>query len=411
MSALPVARGFSPLDEELALGRGAFSPQVVQSVVRLGTWLPFEQVPAALAFFSGVGIGTETARRLAERVGTTQVALETAAVARLERDQPAGPAGPAVQQVSADGALVPLVGGAWAEVKTVAIGTVETTTTAAGAREGHTRALSYFSRLTDVETFTRLALVELHRRGTATAGVVVAPMDGADWEQAFLDMHRPDAVRILDFPHALEHLGVAAQATFGPGTAEASAWLGVQAHTLKHGDPAAVLAALRALPVTAAPDPGAATAARDGTLGYLGKRWAQIQYAQFQAQGYPIGSGCVESANKLLVEARLKGAGMHWARPNVDGMLALRSLAAADRWEEAWPDLAAALRAHARRRRQACRPSPPPPSRPAPVRLSRTPCGVARPAQPPKVVNGRPTAAHPWKKHPLLARGRAHAKP
>ena len=28
----------------------------------------------------------------------------------------------------------------------------------------------------------------------------------------------------------------------------------------------------------------------------------------------PIGSGTVESANTLVVEARLKGAGMHWAR-------------------------------------------------------------------------------------------------
>lgn len=34
-------------------------------------------------------------------------------------------AGPAVQQVSVDGAMVPLVGGEWAEVKTLAIGTVQ----------------------------------------------------------------------------------------------------------------------------------------------------------------------------------------------------------------------------------------------------------------------------------------------
>ena len=41
-------------------------------------------------------------------------------------------------------------------------------------------------------------------------------------------------------------------------------------------------------------------------LAYLEKRVGQLRYAAFRAQGYPIGSGIVESANKLVVEARLK---------------------------------------------------------------------------------------------------------
>jgi len=49
-------------------------------------------------------------------------------------------------------------------------------------------------------------------------------------------------------------------------------------------------------------------------LANLEKRAAHMQYPTVQAQGWPIGSGTVESANTLVVEARLKGAGMHWAR-------------------------------------------------------------------------------------------------
>src|SRR5690348_15242401 len=45
-------------------------------------------------------------------------------------------------------------------------------------------------------------------------------------------------------------------------------------------------------------------------LSYLQKREAQMQYPTYQEAGWPIGSGSVESANKLVVEARLKGAGM-----------------------------------------------------------------------------------------------------
>jgi hypothetical protein len=36
--------------------------------------------------------------------------------------------------------------------------------------------------------------------------VVVAVMDGSDWLQKFIDVQRPDAVLILDFPYAMEHL-------------------------------------------------------------------------------------------------------------------------------------------------------------------------------------------------------------
>ena len=49
-----------------------------------------------------------------------------------------------------------------------------------------------------------------------------------------------------------------------------------------------------------------------GNLAYLEKREAQMQYPLFQAQGWPIGSGMVESGNKLVIEARLKCSGMHW---------------------------------------------------------------------------------------------------
>ena len=58
-------------------------------------------------------------------------------------------------------------------------------------------------------------------------------------------------------------------------------------------------------------------------LTYLQKREAHMQYPTYQAAGWPIGSGSVESANKLVVEARLKGAGMRWGRHNVNSMLVL----------------------------------------------------------------------------------------
>jgi hypothetical protein len=343
--ARPVRSGFSPLDDELALLPGQLTPRLQESVVRLGTWLPFAQAAEALAFFTGVTISVATVRRLTEGTGAAYVAVQTAALERLEREWPAAPPGPRVQLFSVDGAMVPLQHGEWAEVKTLAIGTVSAPVLEQGTWVVHTEDLSYFSRLTNAETFGRLALVETHRRGTETAKTVCAVNDGAEWIQGFVDLHRPDAVRILDFPHALGYVAQAGHALYGEGTAAFTQWFATQRQTLHSGNPEEVLGALRQL-ATSAKRTRAVTALPiiQESLHYLEKRRGMLDYAWYQARGYPMGSGSVESANKLVVERRLKGMGMHWARAHVNPMVALRTVACSDRWQEAWRQMAQHVR-------------------------------------------------------------------
>ena len=76
-----------------------------------------------------------------------------------------------------------------------------------------------------------------------------------------------------------------------------------------------------------------------------------MRYPEFLAAGWPIGDGAVESANKLVVEERLKGSGMHWSRTQVNPMLALRNIVCHDRWDEAWPQIVQTLRQQAQQRR------------------------------------------------------------
>jgi hypothetical protein len=424
----PVGSVFFPLDEELGLLPGELTPSLVESLVRLGTWLPFLPAAGMLAHFTRVGVGATTARRLTEYAGAAYEAVQMAAVEALERDLPAPPQGPAVQLLSVDGAMVPLVGGEWAEVKTLAVGVVqEPVVNRRGEHEIHTTELSYFSRLTDHETFGRLATVETHHRGTETAGVVCAVVDGAEWEQGFSALHRPDAVRILDWAHAVDYLDVAAQAAYGAGSVRAETWLAQQRQALTHDDPQTVLAALRVLRAEVPSGEQGAEASAPGavithSLEYLEKRRAQIQYAPFAAQGYPVGSGSVESATKLVVEARLKGAGMRWARAHVNPLVALRTVACSDRWAEAWPQITAQWRAQVRTRRREratarrqaaaaaapqVEPAPPPataaPSTaPAPHPTAPAPRPPASVAPPPARRGPRcPAADHPWRHAPI----------
>ncbi len=88
-------------------------------------------------------------------------------------------------------------------------------------------------------------------------------------------------------------------------------------------------------------------------LAYLQKRETHMQYPTYQAAGWPIGSGSVESANKGVVEARLKGAGMRWGRQNVNPMLVLRNAVCNRQWNETWRTAVAHRQALRTSRRQA----------------------------------------------------------
>lgn len=380
---------------------GALTPTLQAHLSRLGSRLSFADAASEVGHLKGVWVAPATARRRTEADGAVYAALQDAEAVQVLAAAPPPPRGPAVQQVSVDGAMVPLADGSWREVRTLAIGTV-----VPGRTPGTIRCeeLSYFSRMCEAERFIVLASGEVHRRGVETAGRVALVVDGAEWEQAFGDAHCPGAVRILDFPHGAQRLSDVAEAMWAtPETAQI--WAAAQRAELRDGSPETVLAAIRTLPLTAATDATAAAQAQDAALGYLEPRLEQLRYATFRAQGLPIGSGIVESANKTVVEARLKGAGRRWAAANVNPVLALRGALCSGRWEEAWAQIAAA------RRRRADR-TPPPALLPAssaasvvvPARAAHHPPSPALPRHGPRtIVNGRPTAFHPWKRYPAVA--------
>lgn len=400
-----MARGFSPLDEELGLLSGKLTPRLQQSVTRMGAWMPFERAAGELEYLLGVKLSEPRVRRLTEKAGAAMIEVEEAEVERLEREAPMPPAGPAVQLLSVDGAMVPLVGREWTEVKTLAVGEV---TLEQEERSGEPRvktsALSYFSRCSESDDFARQALYETHRRGVERAGEVCAVCDGAEWEQKFIDYHRPDAARVLDFPHAAEYVAAVGRNVYGEQSAEFKQWFETRRHQLRHGEEEEVLAELRRL----CEQEPAKQELLEEKLQYLTKRREMIRYEEFVKAGYPIGSGSVESANKVVIQARLKQAGMHWARSNVNPMAALRNVACNDRWEEAWPQIAARLRQERRTRRLPKHPQPLP-KLPAAlaeeIKRKNTPTAEVTSAkepsgndQKPLQKGSRPAPDHPWRK-------------
>ena len=84
-------------------------------------------------------------------------------------------------------------------------------------------------------------VAELRRRGIERAKKVCAIQDGAEWIQGFVQGHRHDAVRILDFAHAASYLCEIADKVREGGGHLPAKWVDGVLHRLKHEGPARVL--------------------------------------------------------------------------------------------------------------------------------------------------------------------------
>lgn len=71
-------------------------------------------------------------------------------------------------------------------------------------------------------------------------------------------------------------------------------------------------------------------------IDYVDKFSQAIQFSRFEANGWPTGSGEVESAHKHLPQARLKLAGACWRVENINPMLAMRVLKKNGWWGDFW---------------------------------------------------------------------------
>ncbi len=69
--------------------------------------------------------------------------------------------------------------------------------------------------------------------------------------------------------------------------------------------------------------------------GYFEGNKRRRQYLELRENGFPIGSGMVESACKQF-RARFTGAGMRWSRPGAERLIPTRAAVMSHRFDEVW---------------------------------------------------------------------------
>jgi hypothetical protein len=137
----------------------------------------------------------------------------------------------------------------------------------------------------------------------------------------------PDQVhQLIDFYHAVEHLAKAAALCKGWSSSQRKRWLRTHRNLLLQGQVEQVIDALQAI------GRGRGRKAIRAQRDYFVKNRARMAYGRLRAIQMPIGSGCVESAIRRVVNLRLKGPCTFWCKKNAEAILLLRCYWKAGRW-------------------------------------------------------------------------------
>ncbi len=139
----------------------------------------------------------------------------------------------------------------------------------------------------------------------------------------------PDNVHeLLDFYHAVEHLGKVAGLRKKWSAKERKSWVTKHRGLLLKGEAATVVQAVQAI------CRGRNSKAIKTEREYFVRNEHRLSFPAIKALNLPIGSGAIESSIRRVVNLRLKGPCTFWYKENAAKMIMLRSYYKAGRWNQ-----------------------------------------------------------------------------
>jgi hypothetical protein len=327
-----VGKAFFPLDQRWGLNDSLYSPALAQHMVWLSGMVPsYEAAAEVFRRVAGRTIPAASLWRQTQRYGARLAAYVNQ---QQEQVSPQRVVLPGAHEdhgqckgVSLDGGMVNVREEGWKEFKVGAISDIEQRlardpTTRELVEQPHAVNMAYSAVLGSAEQFAP-ALWELAvRSAVPQAADSSVTADGAAWIWNLAADYFPDSVQIVDWYHACEHLAAAASALHPDEAQAAQRWYQQRQNDLFKGNIHKIT-----LPLDQA---GLSDHAH-----YFHTHKRRMQYQEFREEGYPIGSGTVESGIKQF-KARLTGPGMRWSRPGAERMLIIRAAVLADTFDALW---------------------------------------------------------------------------
>jgi len=172
---------------------------------------------------------------------------------------------------------------------------------------------------------------EALRHGLGRAQQTLAVGDGAAWIWSLVQERWPQAHQMLDFYHASQHLHALAEAVYPQQETLRRRWVDQQCHDLRHGKQKKVLQAIAQL--RERPAPAGEIIRREKN--YFQTHQDRVNYQQLARQGWPIGSGPVESACAQK-QGRFKRPGQFWTQKGLLHLNALIEARDLNHWDQLW---------------------------------------------------------------------------
>lgn len=335
---------FFPLDQQLEVHERNWTEGIVREMVWIsGRMESYQEAEEAFARIGKMSISDSTLWRQVEKRGEELRAYEeerrAKAMALPRQDEKPQLSSPGADRmgVSMDGAMVNILEEGWKELK---VGTVFEVEQRPALDEKtkewfdvtHATNNSYVAHLGGAAKFGELMWAEAQARGWEAARYQQTIGDGAKWIWNLADEHFPLSQRTVDWYHANEHLHGVAQFLYPDNERSRHRWSN-QAETLLFQGHALTIADAIDQKVSENDALPAEELTREA--GYFRSNYKRMQYMEFREEGFPIGSGMVESAAKQF-KARFTGPGMRWSRDGLGRLLPVRSAVLAHSFDSLW---------------------------------------------------------------------------
>ena len=169
------------------------------------------------------------------------------------------------------------------------------------------------------------------RRGLGSAREVLVVADGAPWIWNLTADRLPKARECLDFYHAAQHVCDFAKACWGEGDRRGKQWAKKEREAMKNGDVAGMIRRMERLIRREGMLPGQQEV-MERSAEYFRSNQCRMNYKEWKAKSWPIGSGAIESACRGL-QCRFKRPGQSWSPHGFDRLAALRAARNNGLWE------------------------------------------------------------------------------
>ncbi len=157
------------------------------------------------------------------------------------------------------------------------------------------------------------------------------------WSYLENDPNYANIPKLLDFYHATEHLGSAAEALFGKNNRQGKCWYSKWKRNLKENEEAASKLCRSIEYYMKSKRLGKARRHdAEKQVTFFKRNRERMNYVEFINKGLPMGSGPVEAACKTIVKYRMCKSGMRWSRKGGQPILSIRSIVKSNRWDQFW---------------------------------------------------------------------------